>query len=248
MTDCKRWWIKLDQKIAEYAKRLKLSWIREHYHEVEATSPQEYLLKLFEHEVEQREERKINLLITQATFPKVSGDPFKWKNIQLAPSIDHDHLVNGLFMDNQENLIFYGGVGTGKTYLATIIGLNAAQSGKRVKFHTVAGLVNQLLEANEKGNLNRLFKQIEKLDLLILDELGYIPLHKQGAELLFQVISTCYETKSLIVTTNLTFGQWNLVFGDHILTEAVIDRLIHHSHMILFNGESHRYKESLLNQ
>lgn len=98
---------------------------------------------------------------------------------------------------------------------------------------------------NEKGTLNKLFKQIEKLDLLILDELGYIPLHKQGAELLFQIISMCYETKSIIITTNLQFGQWNHVFGNPILTEAVFARLIHHSHLIVFNGDSHRYKESV---
>lgn len=93
-----------------------------------------------------------------------------------------------------------------------------------------------------------MLKQIQKLDLLILDELGYIPLNKEGAELLFQVISMCYEVKSLIITTNLQFGQWNHVFGDPILTEAVIDRLIHHSHLVVFTGESFRYKESLLHQ
>ena len=109
----------------------------------------------------------------------------------------------------------------------------------------MASLVNQLLEANEKGILNKFFKQIEKLDLLILDELGYIPLHKQGAELLFQVISLCYEQRSIIITTNLQFGQWNHVFGDPILTEAVVDRLIHHSHLTLFKGESHRLRESM---
>ena len=110
----------------------------------------------------------------------------------------------------------------------------------------MASLVNQLLEANDKGNLNKIFKKIEKLDLLILDELGYIPLHKQGAELLFHIISMCYETKSIIITTNLQFGQWNHVFGDPILTEAVIDRLIHHSHLVVFKGPSNRMKESLL--
>jgi DNA replication protein DnaC len=142
--------------------------------------------------------------------------------------------------------ILYGGVGTGKTFLSTLISLNTIKKqGKRVKFYTVAAIVNALLEARDKGTLGRFLKQIEKLDLLILDELGYIPLHKQGAELLFQIISMCYETKSFIVTTNLQFSQWNNVFGDAILTEAVIDRLIHHSHLIIFKGDSYRYKDSI---
>jgi DNA replication protein DnaC len=237
----------LNTQIQEYAKRLKLSWIREHYHEVKAISNEDYLLQLFEKEIEQREERKMNLLLTQAALPKVGGNPFDWKDIVLTAGLDKNDLLNGKFLEQRENLIFYGGVGTGKTYLATLIGLNAIQMyGRPVRFYTVASLVNKLLEANEKGNLNRLFKQIEKIDLLILDELGYIPLHKQGAELLFQVISMCYEKKSIIITTNLQFGQWNHVFGDPILTEAVIDRLIHHSHLIVFKGESHRYKESII--
>lgn len=233
--------------IQEYAKRLKLSWIREHYQEIEADSNEEYLVKLFEREIQQREERKVNLLLTQASLPKASTKPFEWKDIVLTPGLRKEDLLDGVFMEQQENLIFYGGVGVGKTYLATLIGLNAIHKyGKSIKFYTVASLVNRLLEANEKGQLNKLFKQIEKLDLLILDELGYIPLHKQGAELLFQVISMCYEAKSIIITTNLQFGQWNHVFGDPILTEAVIDRLIHHSHLILFKGDSHRYKESII--
>src|SRR5699024_12722956 len=107
---------------------------------------------------------------------------------------------------------------------------------------TVASLANKLIEANQNGTLPKLMRQIEKLDLLILDELGYIPLHKAGAELLFQVISTCYESKSLVITTNLQFGQCNHVFGDSIPTEAVIDRLIPHSHLLLFNVASFRSK------
>ncbi|XQY91881.1 IS21-like element helper ATPase IstB [Metabacillus sp. HB246100] len=232
--------------IQQYAKRLKLSWVREHYHEIEATTNEEFLIKLFEKEIEQREERKTNLLLSQASLPKVNGKPFDWSDI-ITKDISREDLLESSFIENQENLIFYGGVGAGKTYLSTLIGLNAIQKyGRSIKFFTVASLVNRLLDANEKGTLNKLFKQIEKLDLLILDELGYIPLHKQGAELLFQVISMCYETKSIIITTNLQFGQWNHVFGDPILTEAVIDRLIHHSHLIVFNGDSHRYKESII--
>jgi DNA replication protein DnaC len=237
----------MNQMVQEYAKRLKLSWIREHYEEIQAATNEEYLLRVLEREVQQREERKINLLLQQATLPKVTGNSFDWKDIKLGQGLTKDHILHGGFMEQQENLIFYGGVGTGKTYLASLISLYTIQNqGKKVKFYTVAALVNQLLDAHEKGSLSRLFKQIEKLDLLILDELGYIPLHKQGAELLFQVISMCYETKSIIITTNLQFGQWNHVFGDPILTEAVIDRLIHHSHLLVFSGDSYRYKESLL--
>ncbi|MED0742100.1 IS21-like element helper ATPase IstB [Aneurinibacillus aneurinilyticus] len=226
---------------------MKLSWTREHYHEIRATNNEEYLLRLLEREIQQRDERKTNLLLQQATLPKVAGTPFDWKDIKLGQGLTREYVLHGGFIENQENLIFYGGVGTGKTFLSSLISLHAIQQqGKKVKFYTVASLVNQLLDAHEKGSLSRLFKQIEKLDVVILDELGYIPLHKQGAELLFQVISMCYETKSMIITTNLQFGQWNHVFGDPILTEAVIDRLIHHSHLIVFSGESHRYRESLL--
>ncbi|WAA13358.1 IS21-like element helper ATPase IstB [Fervidibacillus halotolerans] len=239
----------MNDLIQQYAKRLKLSWIREHYHEVNARNYEEYLLKLFEQEIAQREKRKINLLLKSATLPNKYGKTFDWKDIELGQGITQTDLLDGKFIERKENLIFYGGVGVGKTYLSTLIGLNVIRKyGMRVKFYTVASLVNQLLEANEKGLLNKFFKQIEKLDLLILDELGYIPLHKQGAELLFQVISLCYEQKSIIVTTNLQFGQWNHIFGDPILTQAVVDRLIHHSRLILFKGESHRLRESVSNR
>lgn len=236
----------MEKFIREYAKRLKLSWIPANYQTVQATTNEEFLLKLFEQEVQHRDERRTNLLLKQATLPKIPEKTYDWRDIQLAPGITRDYLLEGRFIDKQENLIFYGGVGTGKTFLSTLIALNIIKKqGKRVRFFTAASIVNALLEANEKGTIGKFLRQIEKLDLLILDELGYIPLHKQGAELLFQVISMCYEAKSIIVTTNLQFSQWNNVFGDPILTEAVIDRLIHHSHLIIFKGESHRYKDSI---
>lgn len=237
----------MNEQIEAYAKRLKLSWIRENYQQIEANSNQEYLLKLFEKEVQNREERRINLLLKQAQLPKTGNQPYQWEHIQIPQGISRTTVLNGDFIAEKENLILYGGVGTGKTYLATLISLNAIHRfGSRVKFFTVASLVNKLIEANQQGSLVKMMKQIEKLDLLVLDELGYIPLNKEGAELLFQVISMCYENKSIVITTNLQFGQWNHVFGDPILTEAVIDRLIHHSHLLLFTGDSFRYKESLL--
>lgn len=237
----------MEQTIEEYAKRLKLSWIRQHYHEVEASSNEEFLLKLMEQEIQQREERKTNLLLSQSQLPEVPSVPFIWDEIDYTQGLTRNYFLEAEFLPKKENLIFYGGVGTGKTFLSTLIGLNAIQtSAKNIKFFTVANLVNRLLDAHEKGTIGRFYKQLEKLDLLILDELGFIPLHKQGAELLFQVISMCYERNSLIITTNLRFGEWNHVFGDPILTEAVIDRLIHHSHLVVFKGPSHRMKESLL--
>lgn len=237
----------MNEQIEAYAKQLKLSWIRENYQQIEANSNQEYLLKLFEKEVQNREERRINLLLKQAQLPKTGDQPYQWEHIQIPQGISRTTVLNGDFIAEKENLILYGGVGTGKTYLATLISLNAIHRfGSRVKFFTVASLVNKLIEANQQGSLVKMMKQVEKLDLLVLDELGYIPLNKEGAELLFQVISMCYENKSIVITTNLQFGQWNHVFGDPILTEAVIDRLIHHSHLLLFTGDSFRYKESLL--
>lgn len=239
----------MKEQIEAYTKRLKLSWVREHYHEIEAENNQDYLLQLLEREIQNREERKVNLLLKQAQLPKTGNQPYQWEHIQIPQGIDRDTILQGEFIHEKENLILYGGVGTGKTYLATLISLNAIHRfGSRVKFYTVASLVNKLIEANQQGTLQKLIKQIEKLDLLVLDELGYIPLHKEGAELLFQVISMCYESKSIVITTNLQFGQWNHVFGDPVLTEAVIDRLIHHSHLLLFTGESFRYKESLLHE
>ncbi|WP_432356965.1 IS21-like element helper ATPase IstB [Sporosarcina sp. UB5] len=235
--------------IEEHAKRLKLSWIRENFHEVKAASNEEYLLKLFEREIQQREERKLNLLISQSSLPDISGRHFDWDGIHMNGDISKEDIIKGHFIERKENLILYGGVGVGKTLLASLTGWNAIRENqKKVRFYTVARLVNQLLEANDKGTLGKLYKQIESLDLLILDELGYVPLHKQGAELLFQVINLCYERRSVVVTTNLQFGQWNHVFGDPILTEAFIDRLIHYSHLIVFNRESFRHKESLMNR
>ena len=230
-------------------KRLKLSWIRENYQEIKADSHEEFLLQLFEQEIAQREERKLGLLVKQSCLPDISGRQFDWNGIHMNGDLTRDEVLHGHFIERKENLILYGGVGVGKTLLASVTGWNAIHDKQRkVRFYTVAQLVNQLLEANEKGKLGKLYKQIEQLDLLILDEMGYVPLHKQGAELLFQVINLCYEQRSVIVTTNLQFGQWNHIFGDPILTEAFIDRLIHYSHLIVFNRESFRHKESLLNQ
>jgi len=137
-----------------------------------------------------------------------------------------------------------GNPGTGKTHLATALGFAACGQGKRVRFITTTALVTQLLEMRENRTLQRLQKQLERLDLLILDELGYVPFSKTGAELLFDVVSRAYERTSLIVTTNLPFENWTEVLGSERLTGAMLDRLTHRVHILEANGESYRLRDA----
>ena len=163
MTSClKRRCVLMELLIQEYAKRLKLSWIRQNFDEIEATSNQEYLLKLMEAEVRQREERRTNLLFTQSLLPPLPSVEFKWDDIEYTQGLNREYFLNREFMENKENLIFYGGVGTGKTFLSTKIGLNAIQeTGLNVRFYTIAGLVNKLMDLHERGTLGKFYKQLE---------------------------------------------------------------------------------------
>ena len=137
-----------------------------------------------------------------------------------------------------------GNPGTGKTHLASALGFAACSQGKRVRFYTTTGLVTQLLEAREERTLQRLHKQLERQDVLLLDELGYVPFSKAGAELLFDVVSRAYERTSLIVTTNLPFEQWTEVLGSERLTGAMLDRLTHRVHILEANGQSYRLTDA----
>ena len=148
------------------------------------------------------------------------------------------------YIDKRENLLLIGSTGTGKTHLATALGMEACGRGKRVRFHKVIELVTQMIEAREQRQLTRLKTQLAKLDLLILDELGYVPTSKLGAELLFDVISTAYERTSVIVTSNLPFESWTEVLGSERLTGATLDRLTHRCHIIECNGESCRLRDA----
>lgn len=130
--------------------------------------------------------------------------------------------------------------------MAVAIALKACQEGKSVRFYTAAGLANILFEKNQKGGLNQYLNSLKKVELIVLDEVGFVPLHKDAAELLFQVVSDCYERRSMIITSNLEFSHWNTIFGDNRLTAALIDRLIHHSYILVFSGESYRLTQSML--
>jgi len=141
-----------------------------------------------------------------------------------------------------------GAVGTGKTHLATAIAMNLCKQGRHVLFYTATGIANTLQERQQRGTLTHFMTSLRKVELLVLDEIGFVTLHKEASELLFQVVSDCYEQKSLIITSNLEFSQWNTVFGNDKLTAAMIDRLIHHSHILVFSGPGHRLEESMQRQ
>jgi DNA replication protein DnaC len=153
--------------------------------------------------------------------------------------------VGGSYIQEHKNVIFVGKTGTGKTHLATALGLEACRQGVRTRFASGAGLVNELIEARSERVTNRVIQRISRHGLLILDELGYVPFSREGSQLLFQVLADRYERGSVIITTNLGFADWTQLFGDPTLTAALLDRLTHRAHIILCNWESYRLKESL---
>ena len=153
-------------------------------------------------------------------------------------------LARGEYLAKRQNVIFLGNSGTGKTHLAIALGREACQQGHRVRFYTASGLVNELMAAQAELTLNKLEKRWLKYDLVIIDELGYIPFSKQAAELLFQFLSLRYERGSLLITTNLDFDRWTEVFGTRATT-ALLDRLTHRAVIIVTNGESYRFRESM---
>jgi len=204
-----------------------------------------FLLQLCELELIDRESRASERRLKAAKFPNHKTlDTFDFKSQPSINKVLVTELMRGEYIDKRENILLVGNSGTGKTHLATALGIAACGQGKRVRFFRVTELITQLMEAREERELIRLKKQLSKLDLLILDELGYVPASKVGSELLFDVISTAYERLSLIVSTNLPFENWTEVLGSERLTGATLDRLTHRCHILEAAGESYRLQDA----
>jgi DNA replication protein DnaC len=204
-----------------------------------------FLLQLCELELIDRECRAAERRLKAAKFPTHKTlESFDFTAQSSINKVLVTELLRGEYIDKRENILMVGSSGTGKTHLATALGIAACGQGKRVRFFRVTELITQLMEAREERELLRLRKQLAKLDLLILDELGYVPASKLGSELFFDVISTAYERLSLIVTTNLPFENWTEVLGGERLTGATLDRLTHRCHILEARGESYRLRDA----
>jgi len=234
-----------------HLKALKLPTILREYESMAQLCAKErceyssYLLRLTERELIEREQRASERRIRQAMFPVLKTlDSF---DFSAQPSINEAairELMRGEFVQRKENVLLVGNPGTGKSHLASALGHAVCMQGLKVKFFSVTGLVTMLLEHREERTLQRFKKQLERHHLIILDELGYVPFTKSGAELLFDVVSRAYERTSLIVTTNLPFEQWTEVMGRERLTGALLDRLTHRVHILEANGESYRLNDA----
>ena len=237
--------------LAHHLKALKLPTFLQEYDRLAKQCAQEgtdfptYLLRLCEQELVDRERRLIERRIRAARFPTVKSlDSFDFTAIPSLNRVLVSELARCEYNVRRDNVIALGNSGTGKTHIALGLGLAACQKGLSVGFTTAAALVHELMEARDEKRLLRMQKQLAAYRLLVIDELGFVPLSKVGAELLFEVFSQRYEQGSVLVTSNLPFDEWPEVFGSERLTGALLDRLTHHVHILEMNGDSYRLNQS----
>lgn len=206
----------------------------------------EFLLNLTEIEVQVRKENGRKRRLREAKFPLLK--PLEAFDFEAAADLDArliTDLSNCDYVKKSRNVIFMGKSGTGKTHLATALGMEACKQGVRTRFVTGCGLANELIEARDEKTLARSVKRYAGYGLLIIDELGYVPFSKEGAQLIFQILAERHERKPVMVTTNMGFGDWTQIFGDPSMTAALLDRITHKAHIINCNWDSYRLKETL---
>lgn len=240
----------MTQAIRKMCKSLRLAYVADIFESVPFENKEQFLEQVFKKEFELRDEARAERMMKKAGFlTRKMLDSFEWnEKIRFPPQVDSQELCSLQFIERHENVILAGSPGTGKTHLATGLGRAACQKGYEVRFFRVSDLVDQLERAWREGKLQLFRNRFKKADLIILDEMGYIPFSKEGAELLFQLVTDWYEQKSLIITSNLEFSQWNRIFVDSRLTAALVDRVIHHAHVISFSGDSYRVTHALSRQ
>jgi DNA replication protein DnaC len=235
-----------------YLKKLRLPTFSNNYAKFAEDAAQanltygRYLLALAEQEVAQREENRKTRRIKAARFPvlKEMAD----FDFSCVPGLNKQRvleLARGEYLNKAESIILVGSPGLGKTHVATSLALAACRQGHRVRFYNAAGLVNELIQAQNEHELPKFLATALRHRLIVLDELGFIPFSSIGAQLIFQFCSTLYERVSMIVTTNLRFADWTQVFGDERLTAALLDRLTHRAHILEFTGESFRFRQRM---
>lgn len=245
----------LEALVDAHATELKLPTVRDRFRELasEATREQQtplaYLAALLEAETQDRAERRRRRRLHEARFPiQKRLDEFRFADNPKVPQATIAALAEGGWIDEREVLIMTGESGTGKTHLVTALGIAACEQGRRVRFTTLAGLANELVEAQERSELGKVVARYGRYELLICDELGYLELPPGAAELVFQVISERNERGALALTTNLPFGEWTKVFPDARLAKAVVDRLTHRAHIIETGEDSWRFRQGLERQ
>jgi len=218
--------------------------------DADATSEQlDFLNHAMGTELANRETARKTRLIRRAGFPTPKTfDGYDFTGVKLPAALSREDLTGAAFITDHANLVCYGPVGTGKTHLAIAVGQAAVNSGMAVKFTTVSELVLRLAQAKTAGTLDKTIREYAKQDCLILDEYGYVPIDRDAARLLFQIVADAYETRSLIITTNVPFSNWGGVLTDDQLAAAMIDRIAHHGHLIYFEGDSWRMRHALMKQ